>query len=116
MNERRAAPFLFEGYWEDIGTVRAFFEANLPGSAIVLVKLHGGVRSLPGFSDLVRITTRERLERARQERRWEARSRIADGVLRRFEREPQIAGRLKPVGGILAKAAAHDAAEPGRGA
>ena len=27
----------------------AFFEANLPGAAIVLVKLHGGVRSLPGL-------------------------------------------------------------------
>ena len=39
---------------------RAFFEATIPGAAIVLVKLHGGVRSLPAFADLVRIAERER--------------------------------------------------------
>ena len=39
---------------------RAFFEATIPGAAIVLVKLHGGVRSLPAFADLVRIAEHER--------------------------------------------------------
>jgi cobaltochelatase CobN len=38
----------------------AFFEATVPGAAIILVKLHGGVRSLPGFADLVRLAERER--------------------------------------------------------
>ena len=33
---------------------------TVPGAAIVLVKLHGGVRSLPGFAELVRIAARER--------------------------------------------------------
>ena len=29
LGNRRLFSFIFEGYWEDIGTVRAFFEANL---------------------------------------------------------------------------------------
>jgi len=29
LGKKRLFAFLFEGYWEDIGTVRAFFEANL---------------------------------------------------------------------------------------
>ena len=48
------------GYLRDEAEAVAFFEANVPGAAIVLVKLHGGVRSLPGFADLVRIAARER--------------------------------------------------------
>lgn len=29
INARRVFSFIFQGYWEDIGTIRAFFEANL---------------------------------------------------------------------------------------
>jgi glucose-1-phosphate adenylyltransferase len=29
IQERRVFSFVFQGYWEDIGTIRAFFEANL---------------------------------------------------------------------------------------
>jgi glucose-1-phosphate adenylyltransferase len=29
IGERQVGAFVFEGYWEDIGTIRAFFEANL---------------------------------------------------------------------------------------
>jgi glucose-1-phosphate adenylyltransferase len=29
INERRVFSHVFQGYWEDIGTIRAFFEANL---------------------------------------------------------------------------------------
>ena len=48
------------GYLRDEAEAVAFFEATVPGAAILLVKLHGGVRSLPGFADLVRIAERER--------------------------------------------------------
>lgn len=34
---------------------RAFFERTVPGASIVLVKLHGGVRSLHGFTELIRL-------------------------------------------------------------
>ena len=44
------------GGLRDEPEARAFFETSVPGASIVLVKLHGGVRSLPGFADLVRIT------------------------------------------------------------
>ena len=37
----------------------AFFEDVIPGAAVLLVKLHGGVRSLPAFTDLVQIAERE---------------------------------------------------------
>ena len=29
INERRVSSHVFQGYWEDIGTIRSFFEANL---------------------------------------------------------------------------------------
>src|SRR5260370_28602558 len=29
IKDRQVNPFIFKGYWEDIGTVRAFYEANL---------------------------------------------------------------------------------------
>src|SRR6184192_2807091 len=29
IKDRRVSAFIFEGYWEDIGTIRAFYEANL---------------------------------------------------------------------------------------
>ncbi|HEX3818181.1 MAG TPA: sugar phosphate nucleotidyltransferase, partial [Chthoniobacterales bacterium] len=29
IGERQVSAFIFEGYWEDIGTIRAFYEANL---------------------------------------------------------------------------------------
>jgi glucose-1-phosphate adenylyltransferase len=29
INERRVFSYIFDGYWEDIGTIRSFFEANL---------------------------------------------------------------------------------------
>jgi glucose-1-phosphate adenylyltransferase len=29
INERRVFSYVFQGYWEDIGTIRSFFEANL---------------------------------------------------------------------------------------
>ncbi|HEX3817568.1 MAG TPA: glucose-1-phosphate adenylyltransferase, partial [Chthoniobacterales bacterium] len=29
IGERQVNAFIFEGYWEDIGTIRAFYEANL---------------------------------------------------------------------------------------
>src|SRR5437773_5279130 len=29
MKDRHVSAFIFQGYWEDIGTIRAFYEANL---------------------------------------------------------------------------------------
>ena len=29
IGERQVNAYIFEGYWEDIGTIRAFYEANL---------------------------------------------------------------------------------------
>ena len=29
IQDRRVNAYIFKGYWEDIGTIRAFFEANL---------------------------------------------------------------------------------------
>ena len=43
----------------DEDTARDFFGREMPGAAILLVKLHGGVRSLPAFVDLMRIAERE---------------------------------------------------------
>jgi cobaltochelatase CobN len=43
------------GGLRDEAESRAFFETHVPGASIILVKLHGGVRSLPGFTDLVRL-------------------------------------------------------------
>ena len=48
------------GYLRDEDEAVAFFEETVTGAAIVLVKLHGGVRSLPAFAELVRIAARER--------------------------------------------------------
>jgi glucose-1-phosphate adenylyltransferase len=35
IKDRHVSAFIFQGYWEDIGTIRAFFEANLDLTAIV---------------------------------------------------------------------------------
>ncbi|MBV9356394.1 MAG: cobaltochelatase subunit CobN, partial [Chloroflexi bacterium] len=43
------------GGLRDEEEAHTFFATNVPGASIVLVKLHGGVRSLPGFADLVRL-------------------------------------------------------------
>ncbi len=43
----------------DEQAARAFFEREVPGAAVLLVKLHGGARSLPAFVDLMRIAERE---------------------------------------------------------
>jgi cobaltochelatase CobN len=48
------------GHLRDEDEASAFFEAIVPGAAILLVKLHGGVRSLPGFADLIRVAEHER--------------------------------------------------------
>lgn len=40
VSERRVAPFLFEGYWEDLGTLDAYYQANrslLPASSAYLM-------------------------------------------------------------------------------
>ena len=35
INERHVSSFIFKGYWEDIGTIRAFYEANLDLTDVV---------------------------------------------------------------------------------
>src|SRR2546423_65489 len=35
IKDRRVSAFIFEGYWEDIGTIRAFYEANLDLTDVV---------------------------------------------------------------------------------
>jgi glucose-1-phosphate adenylyltransferase len=35
INERRVSAFIFQGYWEDIGTIRAFYKANLDLTDVV---------------------------------------------------------------------------------
>ncbi len=35
IKSRRVYSYVFQGYWEDIGTIRAFFEANLELSALL---------------------------------------------------------------------------------
>src|SRR6187401_735761 len=35
INDRHVSAFIFEGYWEDIGTIRAFYEANLDLTDVV---------------------------------------------------------------------------------
>jgi glucose-1-phosphate adenylyltransferase len=35
IKDRRVSAFIFKGYWEDIGTIRAFYEANLDLTDIV---------------------------------------------------------------------------------
>ena len=35
IDERHVNAFIFEGYWEDIGTIRAFYEANLELTSLV---------------------------------------------------------------------------------
>jgi cobaltochelatase CobN len=48
------------GYLRDEDVALPFFEEHLRGAAILLVKLHGGVRSLPGFQEMIRVAERER--------------------------------------------------------
>src|SRR5437764_14424654 len=35
IKDRHVSAFIFEGYWEDIGTIRAFYEANLDLTDVV---------------------------------------------------------------------------------
>ncbi len=35
INDRHVSAFIFQGYWEDIGTIRAFYEANLDLADVV---------------------------------------------------------------------------------
>jgi glucose-1-phosphate adenylyltransferase len=35
INDRHISAFIFNGYWEDIGTIRAFYEANLDLTDVV---------------------------------------------------------------------------------
>src|SRR5438034_4400029 len=35
INDRHVSAFIFKGYWEDIGTIRAFYEANLDLTDVV---------------------------------------------------------------------------------
>src|SRR5262249_37017559 len=49
------------GYLRDEDVALPFFEEHVRGAAILLVKLHGGVRSLPAFAEMVRIADQERV-------------------------------------------------------
>ena len=47
--ERRVAPFLFEGYWEDLGTLDSYYAANrslLPASSAYLMEHHWPIYTL----------------------------------------------------------------------
>src|SRR5207245_6881162 len=35
IKDRHVSAFIFQGYWEDIGTIRAFYEANLDLTDVV---------------------------------------------------------------------------------
>jgi glucose-1-phosphate adenylyltransferase len=49
VHERRAAPFLFEGYWEDLGSLDSYYLANrmlLPASSSYLMDQHWPIFTL----------------------------------------------------------------------
>jgi len=47
------------GHLQDEADAAAFFEATVRGAEVVLVKLHGGAKSLPGFERLARLVEEE---------------------------------------------------------
>ena len=53
IRSRRVQVHLFDGYWEDIGTIKSFFEANLAhggGQSVLFAVVGGRRRSSPGLA------------------------------------------------------------------
>ena len=53
IEERQVSAYIFKGYWEDIGTIRAFYEANLDLTDLVpqysFFEAHGADLYSPAF-------------------------------------------------------------------
>jgi glucose-1-phosphate adenylyltransferase len=74
LQKYRVFAYIFQGYWEDIGTVRAFFEANLA--------LTDPVPALDFFNQINRIYTQQRhLPASKVSKTQVQRAIIADGSI-----------------------------------